>query len=84
MASLPESAGILADGAWELIEMQSICHEHQEAWFQQMVAQRYLYDHQRKIMVCYLALLQVTFGFPCAVEAIKRCCNMFPTTHLRV
>ena len=26
MASLPESSGILADEAWELIEVHSICH----------------------------------------------------------
>ena len=65
MASLPESAGILADGAWELIEMYSICHVYQVALFQQMVAQRYLYDHERKITFCYLALVPVICEFPC-------------------
>ena len=38
---------------------------YQVASFQQMFAQRYLYDHQRKIMFCYFALVPVTCGFPC-------------------
>ena len=38
---------------------------YQVASFQQMVAQRYLYDHQRKIMFCYFALVPATCGFPC-------------------
>ena len=38
---------------------------YQVASFQQMVAQRYLYDHQRKIMFCYFARVPVTCGFPC-------------------
>ena len=31
VASLPESSGILADGAWELIEVYNICHVCQPA-----------------------------------------------------
>ena len=38
---------------------------YQVASFQQMVAQRYLYDHQRKTTFCYLALVLVTCEFPC-------------------